>query len=820
MDLKDSYDIYTSLGFVLNTTKPKQKRSSLQGKYIDRKQSRFMPKATGYAAIIPKTIIIVDNDSYEDDNNFEEFVKELGYMPTPFALTPSGGEHYAFDNAMPDYVIGDTSRFRKVDIFAGYQSVIPIVGTTVTNKMGVDAQYEWVDPEVKFYINPWTDELKDIFALRLRGERKVKKAAKEGEINTDAFERNTELPDETVDAILDALPKDLDYPDWFNIGQCLFDRYDGSDEGREKWEKFTRASTKSNPNKSTALDKWDGGAISPTDITWRSLPFLADNHALSGYQQMMTHAKTEGEFESIKDKIRGHGWFVNADSKAQERTEQLADDWRKARKSAGVDSRLMQKQAAIEALDVIAEQVAEHHGTMTIPWLDDIVLDETVVGSHKYYHLTKKVHFSAEGILGTYKPELLKLRKQLTKGKGALNFPTLASGLIKVCSKSQFNPLRTERVYVDQNGANVLNLYLGRPKPADRFTPKGEELIKHFVDHIHMLMDTEEANTFLQMIGWLAQNFGQKLLWAPLIQSVEGAGKSVIGDILINHVFGSANSGTVDPDALLSENNTWAVDGVFKVLEEVRISGHNRHEILNKLKPVVTNSMITHIEKYRVSQTVPNHTNLVAFTNFKDAIPANSGDRRWWIIYSRLQNKEQITEQTGLSLNDYFSPLYELKEAKSPYGAELLKYLLELDVSGFIPKFLPESKHKDYAIASEDTNTEYLLEVKDAFLANYKGVTEDVLSTRQLTEVLVNQYEADSVKPQHLAILVKKLGFVKLPSLVTYHGKKHSLWFSDTNKRISEIKKLFLASMEEGIAPTQMGSIEEKEEGVQDEYSY
>ena len=76
--LEDAYKKYSDLGFVLNRTKKLKNTQGKVGAYQDRISEKFDPSSTGYAAIIPPTLIIVDSDSYEDGCEFDRFVEDLG----------------------------------------------------------------------------------------------------------------------------------------------------------------------------------------------------------------------------------------------------------------------------------------------------------------------------------------------------------------------------------------------------------------------------------------------------------------------------------------------------------------------------------------------------------------------------------------------------------------------------------------------------------------------------------------------------------------------------------------------------------------------
>ena len=279
--LEDAYNQYRELGFILNPSEKNKKfpdKRVFNGSYRERENSKFSKKATGYAGIIPPNIIIVDNDAYEDDNEFARFVEDLGWEPQPFALTPSGGEHYAFENPYPDMVV-KAPKYKAVDIFAGYQSVIPIVGTQVINKQGELGEYEWDGFDDTFIVNRWDDKLRSMLNLRERGERGTQ--MERDDIEQAIIERD--MSDDDVTHFLSLIdPNKLDWDSWVEVGMALYDRYAGSDAGREKWVEWSKRSELCDPSLARYVDpaeKWDNGGIKPDTITYKRLANMASEYA-------------------------------------------------------------------------------------------------------------------------------------------------------------------------------------------------------------------------------------------------------------------------------------------------------------------------------------------------------------------------------------------------------------------------------------------------------------------------------------------------------------------------------------------------------------
>jgi len=321
--LKDAYEKYRAEGFVLKLTKKHEKSTRYQGKdgkvvpYRSYKPDAFTVKATGYAAIIPDNLIIVDNDKYEVGNEFSRLVKTLGYTPVPFAITPSGGEHYAFRNESDGLVPSVGHGFKYIDIYGGFKSIIPIVGTVVKNKKGELNCYEWADPiDEELFINPWDERLTEIFAMKPTnttggaGTTFDEDAGLELAIYNDPNNEKY-FPDSEVDDILEnIIPANLEWDEWFDVGKSIAARYHGTNEGKEKWLKFcAKSPEKNDPSHKGYVDpadKWDVDLTRDTKATYIRLRRLGNKYRLLQYTARIKHSTSDTQLIQVMEDIRQH----------------------------------------------------------------------------------------------------------------------------------------------------------------------------------------------------------------------------------------------------------------------------------------------------------------------------------------------------------------------------------------------------------------------------------------------------------------------------------------------------------------------------------
>ncbi len=569
--------------------------------------------------------------------------------------------------------------------------------------------------------------------------------------------------------------------DWLKVGMALYDRYEGNEHGFKIWESYIIRCYDENPDNDWSssqeadIDKWHKGYLVPKKIDHIHLIFKYDEVKENDFVTRINNADKDN-IEKITTEIKDHKWKNASHTKQHEMLTTIAEPLVIKRKELNVDKRKMQVGTMVNSLEAVIEPETDDESS----WLKNIVYVASFTSSTKYMLLATNEPLDETGVTGRYHKQLTVLKKKM--GLKTLSISTLVKrGMIRVCSQHEYNPNYSTAVFKDKDGSIKYNLFKPTTIPpiATEFTEKGLELIHYVEYHLKNIMGEEEANTLLDYLAYCAQNIGKKTLWCPLIQSIEGVGKSVVANMMIHHIFGERNAETIDPEVVLGSQTGWATEGVFRVLEEIKISGHNRFEITNKLKTLITNGRISRVEKYEKSANVPNFINYLALTNHTNAVPITDTDRRWWIVYCIPQTLEALEKTVGMDRNTYFAPLHELADPQSPYGKEFKRWMLDRDVVLFNPNFPPLSTHKAHAVATEEAGVSYLSELKELISENSKGVSVDVLSFKHLTEAIaMSDLFDDSLKRSDLVALLKRLGYQKYSKRLIVDGERYNLWFS------------------------------------------
>lgn len=291
-------------------------------------------------------------------------------------------------------------------------------------------------------------------------------------------------------------------------------------------------------------------------------------------------------------------------------------------------------------------------------------------------------------------------------------------------------------------------------------------------DHLqNLIAEPEYIQTVLDWMAWVVQHPGEKIRWAVLIQGGEGCGKTTLAEVM-RAVLGAANVSIVDASVLFAQFNPWAAGAQLVAMEEIRVVGHNRHEVMNRLKPCISNDTVTINDKFQKLQTnVPNIVNYMMFTNYQDALAVTEGSRRYFVVFSALQSKEQV-RQLG---PDYFPRIYRTIATQA---AGLRAFLEAYPVS---PTFAPDGPAPV---------TKYLAELASAAesplaatVRNVLGDTAhpllrpDLLSLQALRDVCMLEVgaRASDWSDQALSGVLRELGYESV-GRVRLGDDRHRLW--------------------------------------------
>jgi len=329
------------------------------------------------------------------------------------------------------------------------------------------------------------------------------------------------------------------------------------------------------------------------------------------------------------------------------------------------------------------------------------------------------------------------------------------------------------------------------PKEASKLDFDGHTAIKVVQAHLMRLCNgrKEVAEHLTDYLAHNVQDPGKKIRHSPVIQAIEGDGKSLLGTLLAL-TMGEPNVRVIAPEVISKGDfNGWAEGACVGVLEEIRLQGQNRFDVLNSVKPCVTNDTISIHRKHLDPYNAPNTINYIAFTNHKDALPLDDTDRRWLVIFAPWDSIKQFEEVVGCSESEYFERLHEMIYKHS---AQLRRWLLDRDLSAFKRHGrAPDTEEKKIMVSmgvSDEVST-----AKELIASGGLGYAANIVSTRMLSAAL-NAAGIEPPKSTAMNKMMLKLGFQKYPNSVKWNGEAHRVWTRQPVTTTEEVHRLLDAT--------------------------
>jgi Primase C terminal 2 (PriCT-2)/Family of unknown function (DUF5906) len=331
----------------------------------------------------------------------------------------------------------------------------------------------------------------------------------------------------------------------------------------------------------------------------------------------------------------------------------------------------------------------------------------------------------------------------------------------------------------DLNGVQCVNSY--RPSSVPKasegaLSAEGLVVIESLVKHLRTLCGSRKEVVEV-LLDWVAHNVqkpGVKIRWAPLIKGVPGDGKTLIGTLL-GAVCGQPNVKNISPNVLATDFTDWAHGACIGVMEEIKLTGHNRYDIINKLKPYITNNDVTVHPKGHAEYNAPNTTNYIAFTNFADAIPMDNDDRRWMIIHSPFGSKQELEAALGggEGAGRYFDRLYD---GIAACRGDLRRWFLDRPIAlSFKPNgTAPITEERSLVIALSESPEEEA--IKEVLEKGAEGVGADVLSSSCLVTAAMQEDSDLRLNTTIINRLLTRMGWFKVEHKARFAGRTHRLW--------------------------------------------
>jgi hypothetical protein len=312
------------------------------------------------------------------------------------------------------------------------------------------------------------------------------------------------------------------------------------------------------------------------------------------------------------------------------------------------------------------------------------------------------------------------------------------------------------------------------------------------------LLGKQQFNVLRQWLGYVMQNPGVKVGWTPVIVGPQGVGKDALFSP-IRHALGARNVACIDFSRLTDKFNADWAQKQFLIANEAKISDRRKAaDAYNQLKTLFSSiPAIRKVEEKNVPiWYAPNIQVGVILSNHHDAVALEHDDRRFGVFQCVPTRKPDNHEE-------FFAPYFEwcprddapgadASARRKTAGADVLGYLLDLDVSGFKPETAPDTEAKRTMVrAHRPDNAETW--VADAF--DEEGILHgrDVIAFDEF-QGLLKQAEYPS-STNTVAQLLRRHGFAKRDRKVRIGvgGPEKFLWLKDSNHLVAQLSPAELA---------------------------
>lgn len=232
-----------------------------------------------------------------------------------------------------------------------------------------------------------------------------------------------------------------------------------------------------------------------------------------------------------------------------------------------------------------------------------------------------------------------------------------------------------------------------------------------FLNHLTKVLPVElDRQILLAYMAACVQHKGFKFQWAPLLQGIQGNGKTLFTRC-VAFAIGEKFTHKPPADQITEKYNEWLYGTLFIGVEDIYVPDH-KINMIEILKPMVTDERQA-IRSMGVAQIMKNICcNFMFNSNHKDAIRLTRNDRRYCVFYSAQQDYGDL-ERDGMG-GDYFPNLYNWLKFEDGY-AIVANYLETYQ----IPDSLNPAKNCHRAPSTSST--------EEAINASLGGIEQEIL---------------------------------------------------------------------------------------------
>ena len=741
-----------------------------------------LEKANNLGAKIPTGVLVFDLDVGDDrqlddlQSDIEKALNAEFEIDWPKALlqsTVSGGAHYAF-KVDANIVISQQTDCKGVK---GFDLRVANKGWICTGE-GYKSGYSVHDTVVDGLYSNDLDTLPDTVMDILQTRAKV--------INDDdalllaVTNKTLGLTDAEIDSYMERLPVSLadEGDSWLSIGMGLYHETLGSDFGWDLFDKFSQQCEEKYDERQNRA-RWNsfGTNTGSKKITFASIIKLANDH------EGATHiVESEKVVENLLSKLDSVNNFVELKEYCLEVGSCKLDSVDLHRIANVIKSREMQvagsKLLMADIKKMMKPPVIKNMATGA--FVDDYVYLKSAAKYMNRYNKKSMNHMAFDVVHTRETPDATDDAPQLAS--------IFARDKIQFVEGVMYAPMFGDVFNYDD--ADYLNGY--KPNNLLPIIPiKGAgSIVNRMKNHIkHLLPKQEEQDIVINYLAHNVQKPGVKLQWAIVLQGVQGDGKTILSEMM-QLVMGMSNVRLLNVKTLESNFTAWTAGQCMTFIEELKLDNFRKYEILNNLKPYISNEVIEVTAKGKDPLVALNTTNYFALTNFKDALPIDDKDRRYCVLFSQWQCAKKLAEFERDN-KGYYSNLYD--DMRNNAG-ELLHWLSNHK----IPQSFIDAKRAPVTLAKKSMSA---LAKSDGFILVDDAIGE--FESEMINENVVNLTELNNKarctftqgyenfpSPGVVKNILMDLGYHNIGTYKNKERKTQVIYCKDDNKKALDFKNL------------------------------
>ena len=223
-------------------------------------------------------------------------------------------------------------------------------------------------------------------------------------------------------------------------------------------------------------------------------------------------------------------------------------------------------------------------------------------------------------------------------------------------------------------------------------------------------------------------------------------------------ILGDHNVNIPSNEDIHEPYTAWQKNCQMIVIEELMARG--RLELMNKLKPMITQPTCTIREMYKPTYELPNRFNFLILTNHEDAIIIDQHDRRYCVLWSPAKPLQK----------SYYDQLWEWTDKNA---GKILNHLLQRDLSEFYAtSHAPNTAAKAELVRLSGTPLKaWISECIENESWPFMG---DIVSATHLADCVPNYIRGAT--PNSISRTLKDIGCIQMDQVRLESGAKVRPW--------------------------------------------